>query len=76
MSILGASWRTSSAGASSITAAIAVVLHQLSFIVDGDPSTVANIDALVIAAAVVFNGIGNWFSRDDKVTSEQAKANP
>lgn len=76
MKLLGASWRTSSAGGSAFMAAIAVMLHQLSFILDGDPSTVANIDAMVLAGAAICNGIGNWLSRDDQVTSAQAQARP
>ena len=74
--MLGASWRTSTGGLSAMLVAVGVILKQVVAAIDGDPSTVANVDAAIVAAGVIANGLGLWNARDDKVSSEQAQAKP
>lgn len=62
------SWKTTAAG---ITAGIAIILTQVSYLLDADPATVFSIEAVISALGLI--GIG-FFARDDKVTSEQAGA--
>ena len=74
--MLGASWRTSTGGLSAMLVAVGVILKQVVAAIDGDPSTVANVDAAIVAAGVIAHGLGLWNARDDKVSSEQAQAKP
>ena len=74
--MLGASWRTSSGGLTAMLVALGVILKQIMAAIDGDPSTVANVDAAIVAMGVIANGLGLWNARDDKVSTEQAKESP
>lgn len=62
------SWRTASAG---IATGAAIVLVQLIRLVDGNPATVFSEEQVITAAGLIWMG---WVARDDKVTSEEAKA--
>jgi hypothetical protein len=63
------SWRTTATGILAILAAVATVLKAE---LDGDPVTVPDWGT---ALAAVLAGVGLIAARDNKVTSEQARAN-
>jgi ammonia channel protein AmtB len=60
------SWKTTVAG---ITAGLAIILSQVSYLFDADPQTVFSVEAVISALGLI--GIG-FFARDNNVTSEQA----
>lgn len=62
------SWKTTVAG---ITAGLAIILSQVSYLFDADPQTVFSVEAVISALGLI--GIG-FFARDNNVTSEQAGA--
>lgn len=62
------SWKTTVAG---ITAGLAIILSQVSYLFDADPQTVFSVEAVISALGLI--GIG-FFARDNTVTSEQAGA--
>jgi len=62
------SWKTSAAGIAAIVVAVGGAVNTLC---DGDPATMP--DWAVVGVAVAA-GIGLLTARDDKVTSEQARA--
>lgn len=63
------SWKTTAAG---IVSGIAIILTQVSYLLDANPDTVFSIEACFAALGVI--GIG-FFARDNNVTSEKAGAN-
>lgn len=62
------SWKTTVAG---ITAGLAIILSQVSYLFDADPQTVFSVEAVISALGLI--GIG-FFARDNNVTSEQVGA--
>ncbi len=62
------SWKTTAAGVAAAVAAIAVAAHA---VLDGDPATVPNWEAV---GAAVLGAVGLIFARDNSVTSEKAGA--
>lgn len=63
------SWKTTAAG---IVSGIAIILTQVSYLLDANPDTVFSIEACFAALGVI--GIG-FFARDNDVSSEKAGAN-
>lgn len=63
------SWKTTAAG---IVSGIAIILTQVSYLLDANPETVFSIEAVFAALGVI--GIG-FFARDNDVSSEKAGAN-
>lgn len=62
------SWKTTLAG---FLALMTVVAHEGNAMIDGDPATVANLEAIVLAFSVF---VGLLFSRDnDKKSEDVAK---
>ena len=59
------SWRTTLAG---ILMVVGTIAMQLYYLLDGDPSTKFNLDAVLS----VLGGLGLLFARDHVVTSEEA----
>jgi len=66
---LNASWRTNLGGAGLLLVAVGRLLIAL---FDNDPTTVPDITSLVAA----ITGLGLLASRDNNITSSQAKAGP
>lgn len=66
---LKGSWRTTGTGIGAIVVAVGTAL-QLSF--DDNPRTVPDWN---LVAMLIFVGMGQIFSRDNKVSSEEVKAN-
>lgn len=74
--MLGASWRTSSSGLTTILVAVGVILKQIVAGIDSDPETLVNVDAIIAAIGMIGSGLGLWNARDDKVSTTEAKLNP
>jgi hypothetical protein len=72
MKILGASYKTSTAGWAAILGALGIVLTQASYYMDSDPATVADWSVVAVAVAAAISGLGNLFARDEHVSSEKA----
>lgn len=62
------SWKTTIVG---IAAAIGIIAHQVVALLDGDPATTFNLDAIIAALAAFGIGIA---ARDNDVSSEKAGA--
>lgn len=62
------SWRTTLFGAGGLTSVLVPALNAL---LDGDPATVPNWEAVIPVAIMA---IGLFFARDNKVTSESVGA--
>ena len=73
MKILGASYKTSTAGLAAILGAVGVILTQASYWLDADPATVTDWPVVFVAVSAAIAGIGNLFSRDDKVSTDEAR---
>ena len=58
------SWKTSAAG---FLGGLAILAHQLSYLLDSDPATTFSLDAVFAALSVM--GVG-YFSRDNNKSSE------
>lgn len=65
---MSSSWRTTTAGIGAILIAVGSALGAQ---FDNDPATLADWGAVI---AAVIAGVGLLFARDNKVTSEQARA--
>lgn len=62
------SWKTTLSG---LGPGVAVLLMQLSYLIDGKPETVVNFSEIAVALGVLFVGLS---ARDNSVSSEQAGA--
>ena len=62
---MNASWKTTAAG---LVVILLAILTQARNLLDSDPATVFDLDAVLAAGA----GIGLLFARDNNVSSEQA----
>jgi hypothetical protein len=62
------SWKTTLSG---LGPGVAVLLMQLSYLIDGNPATVVDFSEVAVAIGVIFVGLS---ARDNSVSSEQAGA--
>lgn len=67
-------YKTKLAGLASILMGLGACGGELMKAIDGDPNTVTSYVILGTAMTAISNGIGNMYSRANKVTSEQAGA--
>jgi len=72
MKILGASYKTSAVGWSVILGSLGVILSNVALALDADPLTVPNWQLVIVSAITAATGLGNVFSRDEHVSTEEA----